>query len=150
MWTLRKSSTLTTTGETVSHSRQHPTKPSRPSQVNQQDNASEGSDSSMNRNPFVLPTEEEVFQMREEAKAKKAKERIARRKQKVGTSTINLCKYIVVLADRVKWRSSQIADKHARKVQASFETPRAFVARWVCKGSRNNPHRIFSIDPLLH
>lgn len=71
------------------------------SQPNQQDNASEGSDSSMNRNPFVLPTEEEVFRMRAEAKAKKAKERVARRKQKVDTSTIYCYKYKVILTNRI-------------------------------------------------
>lgn len=34
-------------------------------------------------NPFVLPADEEVFRMREQEKPRKARERIARREQKV-------------------------------------------------------------------
>ncbi|CAM9780752.1 unnamed protein product, partial [Pylaiella littoralis] len=50
------------------------------------DEASTGTNS-LNRNPFILPADEEVFRMRHEQKSKKAQERVARRGQKVWQKT---------------------------------------------------------------
>ncbi|CAM9386911.1 unnamed protein product [Ectocarpus sp. 12 AP-2014] len=43
--------------------------------------------SSADRNPFILPADEEVFRMRQDEKSRKAKERVARRGQKVWQKT---------------------------------------------------------------
>lgn len=45
---------------------------------------------SVDRNPFILPPDEEVFRMREEEKSRKAQERVARREQKVRTTLLHL------------------------------------------------------------
>ncbi|CAM9669420.1 unnamed protein product, partial [Scytosiphon promiscuus] len=42
---------------------------------------------SLDRNPFILPADEEVFRMRQEEKSRKAQERVARRGQKVWQKT---------------------------------------------------------------
>ncbi|CAM9659773.1 unnamed protein product, partial [Sphacelaria rigidula] len=49
----------------------------------------EGSQASkkMERNPFILPADEEVFRMKEDEQSRKARDRIARRRQKVWQKT---------------------------------------------------------------
>ncbi|CAM9520668.1 unnamed protein product [Ectocarpus sp. 4 AP-2014] len=57
--------------------------------------------SSADRNPFILPADEEVFRMRQEEKSRKAKERVARRGQKVWQKTTK---------SAVSGRSAKIGD----------------------------------------
>ncbi|CAM9243189.1 unnamed protein product, partial [Hapterophycus canaliculatus] len=55
--------------------------------LDETDEEASASSNSLNRNPFILPADEEVFRMRQEEKSRKAKERVARRGQKVWQKT---------------------------------------------------------------
>lgn len=53
----------------------------------------------LDRNPFVLPADEEVFRMREEEKSRKAQDRIARRGQKVQRQHVHYRVYNATTVD---------------------------------------------------
>ncbi|CAM9372235.1 unnamed protein product [Ectocarpus sp. 6 AP-2014] len=81
--------------------RQRGTAHAAPTRMDESHDEALAGSSSADRNPFILPADEEVFRMRQEEKSRKAKERVARRGQKVWQKTTK---------SAVSGRSAKIGD----------------------------------------